>query len=96
MTDPLYQHSADDAFEGWTAAVRLAQTLHRLHYGPITTWCPLPTIAGVISQIDNLTAGLVRPFVPACTCHPDDRPAGHCPRQYAAGDCQKVRRRVTA
>lgn len=87
-------NTTQDAMDGWTAAVRLAQALHRLHYGPITTWRPLPTIAGVISQIDNLTAGLVRPFVPACTCHPDDRPVGDCPRQHAASDCLKVRHPV--
>lgn len=23
-----------------------------------------------------------------CTCHPDDRPAGECPRRFAAADCQ--------
>ncbi|MFY2037438.1 hypothetical protein ACOTDT_32770 [Achromobacter xylosoxidans] len=25
----------------------------------------------------------------ACTCHPDDRPAGDCQKQYAATDCQQ-------
>lgn len=25
----------------------------------------------------------------ACTCHPDDRPAGDCQKQYAATECQK-------
>ena len=23
-----------------------------------------------------------------CTCHPDDRPPGACPRRYAASECQ--------
>lgn len=58
--DPLWHESAKDSREGWDAAVRLARTLHEIHYGPITTWRPLPTIAGVISQIDNLTAGMVK------------------------------------
>jgi hypothetical protein len=25
-----------------------------------------------------------------CTCHPDDRPPGPCPRRYAASECQQA------
>lgn len=28
----------------------------------------------------------------SCTCHPDDRPDGPCPRLYAATDCQRQAR----
>ncbi len=56
--DPIWSEAASDASEGWSAAVQLARTLHKVHYGPITSWRPLPTVAGVISQIDNMTAGL--------------------------------------
>ncbi|MFU1938857.1 hypothetical protein ACLQ8Z_03415 [Bordetella hinzii] len=30
----------------------------------------------------------------ACTCHPDDRPAGDCQKQYAATECQQRARDV--
>lgn len=42
-------------------ATRLAWVLYELHWSQRgSDWKPLPTLRGVISQIDNLTAGLVR------------------------------------
>ena len=42
-------------------ALYLAKTLHRLHYSHVTQWKPLDDVAGIISQIDNMVAGLVKP-----------------------------------
>lgn len=25
-----------------------------------------------------------------CTCHPDDRPAGPCPRKFATSECRRA------
>jgi hypothetical protein len=29
---------------------------------------------------------------PPCTCHEEDRPAGPCPRKYAASECRAAAR----
>jgi hypothetical protein len=31
----------------------------------------------------------------SCTCHPDDRPAGDCPRRFAATDCRDASERAS-
>lgn len=62
------------------------------------TWSDQPGWVPWVERGNSLMQSKARreagEFVPACTCHPDDRPAGDCPRQYAAGDCMKVRRAV--
>lgn len=40
-------------------ALFLATTLHSRHYSEVTQWEPLDYPAGVISQIDNMVAGIV-------------------------------------
>jgi hypothetical protein len=42
-------------------ATTLAKTLHAKHYPQVTQWKPLPDLLGVLTQIDNMTAGLVGP-----------------------------------
>jgi hypothetical protein len=39
-------------------ALNLARALHRRWYSHVPQWEPLDTVAGIISQIDNMTAGL--------------------------------------
>lgn len=38
----------------------LAVNLHREHYPEVTQWKPLPDLLGLLTQIDNMTCGLVR------------------------------------
>ena len=42
-------------------ATRLAIALHAKHYPEVTQWKPMPDLMGVLTQIDNMTSGLVRP-----------------------------------
>ena len=51
----------DDINAEYRAAVRLATVLRDKHYPEATEWKPAPDTLGVIRQIHNLTAGLVRP-----------------------------------
>lgn len=123
-----------DYDNGYRAAVRLATVLMEKHFPDATGWQPAPDLLGVVSQIDNMTADMVKvgsvyglrgalaeledamsfnstekalyrvvdhakavalyQFVPACTCHPDDRGTGDCPRKYAASDCHVARHAV--
>lgn len=39
----------------------LAVALHRKHYFEVKNWTPLDDARGILSQIDNMTAGLSRP-----------------------------------
>lgn len=45
--------------ETMRSAIYLAKILHRQHYSEVTNWEPLDYPAGVISQIDNMVAGIV-------------------------------------
>ncbi len=46
----------------YETAVRLADILWQKHWKEDAPhWVPMPTLSGVLSQIDNMTAGLVRP-----------------------------------
>jgi hypothetical protein len=45
-------------------ATTLAINLHAKHYPEETQWKPLPDLLGVLTQIDNMTSGLVRPVDP--------------------------------
>ena len=38
----------------------IAKALHRDHYAEVTQWEPLESVRGIVSQIDNMTAGLPR------------------------------------
>ena len=40
-------------------ALSLARSLHKTHYSDVTQWEPLDYPAGIISQIDNMVAGIV-------------------------------------
>lgn len=41
-------------------ATRLATILAEKHWPENKEWRPLPTLIGVLTQIDNMTTGLVR------------------------------------
>ena len=40
-------------------ATRLATAIHAKHFAEVTQWNPLPNALGVLTQIDNMTSGLV-------------------------------------
>lgn len=40
-------------------ATRLATAIHSKHFAEVTQWKPLPNTLGVLTQIDNMTSGLV-------------------------------------
>lgn len=42
-------------------ARQLAIAIHAKYYPEVTQWKPLPDLMGVLTQIDNMTAGLVKP-----------------------------------
>lgn len=44
--------------EALREAKQLAEALHRRHYFHVKHWKPLDTTAAIISQIDNMTAGI--------------------------------------
>jgi hypothetical protein len=48
-------------------ATDLAVGLHARHYSHVKQWKPFPDLRGIISQIDNMTAGLIRPPIDAVT-----------------------------
>ena len=53
----LAQQEPDD----YAIAKRLAEAIYRKHYrAEAPNWEPLPDLAGVLSQIDNMTSGLVK------------------------------------
>lgn len=41
-------------------AQRLAQAIHAKHYAEVTQWRVLPDLLGVLTQIDNMTSGLIK------------------------------------
>ena len=45
--------------QDYTEAKNLAIALWKKHYSDVPQWKPLGTVSGVISQIDNMTCGLV-------------------------------------
>lgn len=46
--------------EATSYAKNLAEGLHRKHYAEVTQWKPLDDLLGLLTQIDNMTTGLVR------------------------------------
>lgn len=46
--------------EATSYAKNLAEGLHRKHYAEVTQWKPLDDLLGLLTQIDNMTARLVR------------------------------------
>jgi hypothetical protein len=44
-----------------TYALTLAEAIHRKHFPEVTQWKPLPDLLGLLTQIDNMTSGLVMP-----------------------------------
>lgn len=53
--------AAAEAEESLGYATRLAQSLWEQHWkAAAPQWKPLPDLLGVLTQIDNMTAGLVR------------------------------------
>ncbi len=44
-------------------ALRLAKALHKIHYWEVTQWQPLEDLVGLITQIDNMVADLVKPVL---------------------------------
>ena len=44
-------------------ATTLAIAIHAKHYADVKQWKPLPDLLGLLTQIDNMTSGLVRPNV---------------------------------
>jgi hypothetical protein len=52
---------ASSGEDGTLAYARnLAVSMHRNHYADVKQWRPLPDVLGLLTQIDNMTAGLVR------------------------------------
>ena len=45
--------------EAYGYAVRLATAIRERHFPDVTQWRPLPELIGVLTQIDNMTSGLV-------------------------------------
>lgn len=43
-------------------ALSIAVALHKRHYFDVKQWEPLPDVAGLLSQIDNMTAGLLNDY----------------------------------
>jgi len=50
----------EDGTEAYREARQLAEFLHAKHYAHVKQWKPLEDTRGVISQIDNMIAGLDR------------------------------------
>lgn len=50
----------DQQQEALRYATELAKNLHTKHYSHVAEWEPLPDLVGVLTQIDNMTAGLIR------------------------------------
>ena len=44
-------------------AKTFAIAIHAKHYAEVTQWRPLPDLLGILTQIDNMTSGLVPPNV---------------------------------
>lgn len=42
-------------------AKTLAIALHAKHFPEVTQWKPLPDTLGLLTQIDNMVSGLVKP-----------------------------------
>ena len=70
-----WQRPAQPEQEPWLleSTKTLAKTLAREFYPEVTQWECLNDLAGVISQIDNMTTGLMRklPSCPPCNNHCD-------------------------
>lgn len=49
-----------EAAEDYAYAVRLATVMWRHYFPDVEDWQPLPTLNGVLSQIDNMIAGLLK------------------------------------
>jgi hypothetical protein len=62
-------------------AKNLAIAIHAKHYPEVTQWKPLDDTLGLLTQIDNMTSGLVRPALRCDGCGKTiaehDR-MGHC------------------
>ena len=59
-----YECLKRDAGDAYGYARRLAETLHRKHFGNVENWKPLDTVLGVLMQIDNMTSGLIQASTP--------------------------------
>lgn len=55
----------DQSTEDYAYSVRLATVLRDRYYPDVQDWQPLPTLSGVLSQIDNMIAGLPNPAEPS-------------------------------
>lgn len=71
--DPL-DVFADPAF---AYARRLAVDIHTKRWAHVTQWKPLDTTLGLLTQIDNMTSGLVQPTPAAVPAEPVGLPCGH-------------------
>lgn len=60
QVDEIYSEKSGDDIMAYKEAVRLACVLQAKHYPELKEWRPLDDLRGVISQIDNLTCGLVK------------------------------------
>lgn len=57
---PCAKQYALEECRAMSYATTLATALHAKHYAEVTQWKPLPDLLGVLTQIDNMTAGLKR------------------------------------
>ncbi len=76
-------------------ATRLAIAIHAKHYAEVTQWKPLPDLLGVLTQIDNMTSGLIRAPLSAQpatepTEHPDTRRLNHLQTRGATVDLVNI------
>jgi hypothetical protein len=65
ICDEALQAEAVQPTDAETAALgyatNLAVALHAKHYPEVAQWKPLGTVLGLLTQIDNMTCGLVKP-----------------------------------
>lgn len=76
-----YQHA-----HRW--ATELAVNLARKHYPEVTQWKPLPDLLGVITQLDNMSTGLVRA--------PQPEQAAQAPHEHAVAALRMALRDMEA
>ena len=63
-------------------ATALAISIHAKHFPEVTQWEPLPDTLGLLTQIDNMVSGLVRPR--QASDFPDDHAAVAAERERCA------------
>lgn len=55
-----YRRTQDPDPQALAYAKTLAVAIHAKHYADVKHWQPLDTVIGLLTQIDNMTSGLVK------------------------------------